>query len=135
MVWIGDYAAEHKLAPAWQPLLAWLDELAMALGSITLDIQPEGGAALQAAAQAALDTRTGGAGQVGFTAAGADPGGLGLPMGLRGLAERAVGQQVLAEILAVFPVLLPATAEQAQGAPNAMPCAAVMGERHDCTCK
>ena len=125
MVWIGDFAAEQKLAPAWQPLLAWLDELAVGL---TGDQDPEGGAALQAAARAAMDAQAGSYGQmgsarssVGFLAGTAGTGrSMTSLMGLRGLAERtagAAGREAVAEILAVFPVMLPTTAEQAQGAP------------------
>ena len=129
MVWIGDFAAEHKLSPAWQPLLARLDELAVGLD---LDLDPEGGAALQAAALAAMDARAGNYGQmgsarsrVGFLAGTTSTGrSMGPPTGLRGLAERAAGaagREAVAEILAVFPVMLPATAEQAQGAPITPP--------------
>ena len=129
MVWIGDFAAEHKLSPAWQPLLAWLDELA---GGLDPDLDPEGGTALQAAALAAMDARAGSHGQmgsarsrVGFLAGAASAGrGMGPPTGLRGLAERAAGaagREAVAEVLAVFPAMLPATAEQALGAPNPPP--------------
>lgn len=129
MVWIGDFAAEHKLAPAWQPLLAWLDELAV---DPDLDLDPESGAAMQAAALAAMDAQAGKYGQmgsarsrVGLLAGTAGTGrSFGPPMGLRGLAERAAGaagREAVAEVLAVFPVMLPATAEQAQGAPSSLP--------------
>ena len=140
VVWIGDLATEHKLAPNWQPLLAWVDELGAAL-DVTLDLKldPRAGAALQAAALAAIDTQAGSGGEVGSAGSerlrvgvkaawtGPGRGGMGPPMGLQGLAERAAGtsgREVVAEILAVFPAMLPATAEQAQGAPDTLPCAA-----------
>ena len=135
MVWIGDFAAEHKLAPAWQPLLAWLDELAGGR-DLDLDLDPEGGAALQAAALAAMDAQAGSGGHTGFarSRAGSLAGtagngrGVGLPVGLRGLAERAAGaagREAVAEIVAIFPVMLPATAKEARGAPIAHLIAAV----------
>ncbi|KAK9836281.1 hypothetical protein WJX81_001826 [Elliptochloris bilobata] len=52
VTWVGDLAPEHKVAAAWQPLLAWLDML-----TLTLALDPADGAALQAAALADMDVQ------------------------------------------------------------------------------
>ena len=129
VAWVGDLAPEHKLAAAWQPLLAWLDGLALALA-----LDPADGAALQAAALADLDARAGGEGSLGFSATrrvgsgdsihGARAGRSELQRRLLGLEVRAAaeGRVLEVSIEAAFPPLLPATAERAQGALKRLPC-------------
>jgi hypothetical protein len=136
VVWVGDLAPEHKLAPAWQPALAWLDALALRLAP-----NPGDSAALQAAALADLDARAGAAGRAGGPGRpaaqagrpGQGPGrGGGRPRGAApaGVAVRAdpACRAAVAEVVAAFPPLLPATAEGDRPGAPAGPCRHVSAE-------
>lgn len=122
-MWVGDLAPEHKLAPAWQPALAWLDSL-----TLPLALDPGDGTALQAAALADLDARRDEAGGPGRPAPPAGRPGQGPRQGGRrpqgaapvGVAVRAgpACRSAVAEVVAAFPPLLPATAKgERPGAP------------------
>jgi len=133
VVWVGDLAPEHKLAPAWQPALAWLDTV-----TLHLALDPGDGTALQAlqaAALADLDARRDEAGGPGRPAPPAGRPGQGPRQGGRrpqgaapvGVAVRAgpACRAAVAEVVAAFPPLLPATAEGERPGAPAGPAASV----------